>query len=322
MREQGGENAPFVQQGKAVMKIAYLIVAYNNPRHFPRLIKALETPNCAFFVHIDKKYDLSPYTAVARPNIFFSRRRVPVYWGDFSTVEAILIVLREALQSPEGFQRFVLLSGSDYPIHSASWIERFFAEHPDTEYMNLVPMPSKSCGKPLTRLTDYRPSPTNPSWVLFTAKALMKLGLWPRRNYRKILGNMQPYGGSMFWALTRQAADFLIHFCDRRPDFLAFYRHSFCPDEMMLQTILGNSPLAPRIQRNLTYADWSARQRSPEWIQRKHIELFKTTTRFPPDDPYGPGEILFARKFSEDADELVRELDRIIAEREAVQTAP
>ncbi len=301
------------------MKIAYLIVAYNNPRHFPRLIKALETPDSAFFVHIDKKYDISPYKAVSKPNIFFSQKRVPVYWGDFSTVEAILIVLREALNNPQKFQRFVLLSGSDYPIRSAQWIEQFFAQHADTQYMNLVPMPSKSLGKPLTRLTYYRPKPTTPSWILFSAKALMKLGLWPRRNYKKVLGTFQPYGGSMFWALTREAAQYLVDFLNRRPDFFEFYRHTYCPDEMMLQTILANSDFVARIQRNLTYADWSARGRSPEWIQRKHLEFFRSTTRFPEDDPYGPGEILFARKFSEDADDLIRELDHIIAEREALE---
>ncbi|MEJ5348899.1 MAG: beta-1,6-N-acetylglucosaminyltransferase [Desulfosoma sp.] len=301
------------------MRIAYLIVAYNNPRHFPRLIRALDRPNCAFFVHIDKKYDISPYKAVSKSDVIFSQKRVPVYWGDFSTVEAILIVLQEALENPQGFQRFVLLSGSDYPIRSAQWIEQFFEKHPDTEYMNLVPMPSKSLGKPLTRLTYYRPKPTTPSWILFAAKALMKLGLWPRRNYRKVLGNFQPYGGSMFWALTREAAQYLVDFLNRRPDFFEFYRHTYCPDEMMLQTILGNSPFAARTQRNLTYADWSARGRSPEWIQRKHLEFFRSTTRFPDDDPYGPGEILFARKFSENADDLVRELDQIIVEREALE---
>ncbi len=300
------------------MKIAYLIVAYNNARHFPRLIRALDTPRSAFFVHIDKKYDISPYTAVRRDNVFFSRVRVPVYWGDFSTVEAILIVLREALESPENFERFVILSGSDYPVRSAESIERFFENHPDTEYMNLVPMPSKRLGKPLTRLTYYRPGPLTPPWLLFTAKALMKLHLWPQRNYRKVLGDMKPYGGSMFWALTRDASKYLVDFVDGRPDFFRFYKNTYCPDEMMLQTILANSPFVSKIRRNLTYADWSARGRSPEWISRKHLDLFKTTPRFAPDDPYGPGDILFARKFSEDADELVGALDRIIAEREAL----
>ncbi len=299
------------------MKIAYLIIAYNNARHFPRLIRALQTPRCGFFVHIDKKYDITPYTAERADNLFFSRRRVPVYWGDFSTVEAILIVLREAVESPGDFERFVLLSGSDYPVRSAAAIERFFESHPDTEYMNLVPMPSKTLGKPLTRLSYYRPGPLTPPWLLFTAKALIKLHLWPHRNYRKVLGDMKPYGGSMFWALTRPAARYLLDFTDRRPDFLRFYKNTYCPDEMMLQTILANSPFAPKIRRNLTYADWSARGRSPEWINRSHLDFFRTTTRFPPDDPYGSGDMLFARKFSEDSDELVRELDRIIAEREA-----
>ncbi|WP_407923337.1 beta-1,6-N-acetylglucosaminyltransferase [Desulfosoma caldarium] len=91
-----------------------------------------------------------PYTALSKPNLFFSQHRVPVYGGHFSVVEAILIILREAFQRSIGFQRFVLLSSSDDPIRSAQWIEQFLAEHPDTEYMNMVPMPSNALGKPLS----------------------------------------------------------------------------------------------------------------------------------------------------------------------------
>ncbi|WP_245994110.1 hypothetical protein [Desulfosoma caldarium] len=53
------------------MKIAYLIVAYNKPRHFPRLIRALETPNCAFFVHIDRKYNIPPIPRSQSPTSSF-----------------------------------------------------------------------------------------------------------------------------------------------------------------------------------------------------------------------------------------------------------
>jgi hypothetical protein len=44
-----------------VMKIAYLILAHNNPGHLSRLTRALTAQNNAVFIHIDKKADIRPF---------------------------------------------------------------------------------------------------------------------------------------------------------------------------------------------------------------------------------------------------------------------
>jgi hypothetical protein len=86
------------------MKIAYLILAHNNPGHLARLTQALVTPNTAIFIHIDKKTDIRPFLEIAGENIQFTPERVAVYWGDYSTTEAILILINAAMAGSEHIQ--------------------------------------------------------------------------------------------------------------------------------------------------------------------------------------------------------------------------
>jgi hypothetical protein len=79
------------------MKIAYLILAHQNPGLLGRLIGRLTSPNADFFVHVDKKSDITPFASIAeRPNVFLLRERVAIYYGEFSMVRAELLLLRQA----------------------------------------------------------------------------------------------------------------------------------------------------------------------------------------------------------------------------------
>lgn len=288
------------------MKIAYLVLAHDNPKHLERLVIALSHESCALFLHIDRKSILSDFSGVTRKNVHLSAERIPVYWGDFSQVEAILVLLRMALGAREPFDYFVLLSGTDYPIQPASYIWRFFERNRGTEFINIVRMPCEAVGKPLSRLTTYVPSPAESKIVRTARRLLTASGVTPRqRDYKPYLRNLDPYAGSEWWALTRQACEHIHHFVERERRVVTFFRNTVCPDESFFQTILGNSPHAARVRRNLTFADWSGGGANPAYITESHLPFL---TRPPPiilDDAYGKGEILFARKFSDAAEEIV-----------------
>lgn len=300
------------------MKIAYLILAHDNPRHLGRLIHALSGPASSFFVHIDRKSRLEDFSQAQGERVSFLEPRVPVHWADFSQVEAILRLLKAARSAPEGFDRCVLLSGTDYPLQSAAYIEGFFARQPDIEFMNLVQMPCDALGKPLSRLTSYQPRPGDPlSQVVKRARQLMvRLGLRAtERDHRSCFRQLVPYGGSTWWALTAPACDHILAFLHKEPQVVKFFRHTVCPDEMFFQTILGNSSYKTRMQRNLTYTDWSAGGASPAFLSEEHLALFSPGTPIVMDHGYGAGEILFARKFSDRGAALVEELDALIGAR-------
>ncbi|MEO8170797.1 MAG: beta-1,6-N-acetylglucosaminyltransferase, partial [Oxalobacteraceae bacterium] len=120
------------------MKIAYLILAHDNPEHLQRLITALSSSSSSFYIHIDKKSNIAPFLSIKGNHIHLTYERASVYWGDFSQVDAILILLRAAVADGCHFDRFVLLSGADYPLRSAASIGQFFESNRDREFMNLV----------------------------------------------------------------------------------------------------------------------------------------------------------------------------------------
>jgi Core-2/I-Branching enzyme len=114
-------------------KIAFLILAHADPKHLHRLCRTLG-PKDDIFVHIDKRTDLSSFEGPLIPsNVKFTQRRIPVYWGDISVVEATLILLEEALRSKTPYLRLVLLSGSCYPIKKLEELRKYFIkkEHID-----------------------------------------------------------------------------------------------------------------------------------------------------------------------------------------------
>jgi hypothetical protein len=284
------------------MKIAYLILAHTSPKQLARLVAALSSRRADFFIHVDQKTDIQPFQEIKGPGIRFSATRVPVYWGDYSMVEATLILLRSALDCDERFDRFVLLSGAEYPVRKPADIEKFFESNADDEFINLVSMPCDSAGKPISRLQGYQFRPNDGAARRVARKTLVKLGLLPRhRDYQACLGSLKPYGGSTWWALTRGAVQHIIDFTDSQREILEFFKNTFHPDESFFQTILGNSPFRQRIRRNLTYADWSKGGKSPPVLTSTDLAALQSAPEFPASDTYGPGAIMFARKFSDDS---------------------
>lgn len=288
-------------------KIAYLILAHDNPNHLVRLIDSLASPGAEIFVHLDKKTRAEEFEHVRGEHVHWTHKRVAVTWGDFSIVQATMVLLREALAHTPPAERFVLNSGVDYPLRSAQDIEEFFERHSDEEFMQLVPMPDEERGKPLSRLTRYkaRGGAARINWMIRTA--LVRMGAVSReRDYKAHLGNMAPYGGGTWWALSRDACEYIVAFVERERRMVKFFEHTHCPDESLFHTILANSEFRARVRPELTYADWSAGGANPALISDAHLEQLASPA------PAGGGERLFARKFSDQSSEVVARLERLI----------
>jgi Core-2/I-Branching enzyme len=298
------------------MKIAYLILAHNTPAHLQRLVTALSSDSSGFFIHIDKKSAIDKFSNIKGDKVHFIEERIPVFWGDFSQVEATLILLQAALADPRRFDRFVLLSGADYPLRSASYIERFFAHNQDKEFMNMVAMPSAAAKKPLSLLTTYRVQGGDPLISRIMQKVLLKLGVLPaQRDYRIPFHELAPYGGATWWALSREACEFIQSFWTRETQVVAFFKNTVCPDESFFHTILGNSRFKSSTLGSLTYADWSAGGANPAMITEAHLALFQSMSSLAADGGATAGEMLFARKFPEQSADLIAKLEKQMGDR-------
>jgi hypothetical protein len=294
------------------MKIAYLMLVHQNPQLLKRAIGKISTDGCAFFIHVDRKTDIKDFSAIGGANVFFCDQRLPVYWGEFSLVQATLQLIRDALKRSENFDYFVLLSGSDYPLRSGKYLQRFLEDHSGSEFMNLVRMPAP--GFPLTKINTLR-YPTDMPVRRFATRALSKLGLG-RRNFQKSFKGLEPYSGSQWWALSRDAVQYLLEYARLNPQVEKYFRNAFTSDEMFFHTILGNSLYRPRMRRNFVYIDWPKPSQHPALLGEAHLQLFKAKKQVWVEDQFGSGEALFARKFSDDKLDLIDQIDEMIAQKD------
>jgi hypothetical protein len=293
------------------MKIAYLALAHDHPQLLKRLIGSLSNEDAGFFIHIDKKSQLEDFSTVQGPNVFFTRQREIVHWGEYSMVEAILCLIREALEWSERADYLVLLSGSDYPLRSGKYIQSFLTENRGSEFLSMVRIPCDSVGKPLSRINTIR-YPSDKPVRRFAGRVLAKFGL-AQRDYRKSLGTLEPYSGSTWWALSREACGYMVDFAERNRKYAEFFRTTPAPDEMFFHTILANSSYKTKIRRNLHYVDWPPQGGPhPATMNENHVAFFESQKKIQLDDVYGSGEALFARKFSGERMDLLERVDRMI----------
>jgi hypothetical protein len=210
------------------------------------------------------------------------------------------------------------MSGTDFPLRSGRYIQEFLAANysgasKGLEFINVAEVPAP--GKPLSRINTLRFSRTQPVRHL-AGRAWANLGL-PGRDYRNHLGTLEPYSGSQWWALSREACEYILEFIARNRRFTKFFENVFAADEVFFHTILANSSFQSRIRRNLVYEDWSAGGAHPAMIGERHVALFQEHDEVRVHDLYGEGEALFARKFSDANLGLVRQIEEMIERKEA-----
>lgn len=288
------------------MKIAYLIVAHNNPIHLNRLINALNSDEASFFIHIDEK---SPniFNLPQRNNIFILNKRLNVYWGGYSQVDATIRLLKKATEFNK-YDYYVLLSGVDYPVKSNKYIKKFFEDNNSYEFIDIYKMPLYD--KSLSRIQNYnieslhryvRP-------MLFISNKIINLFGYKRKIPEKY-SSFVMYAGSNWWALSKACVNYVLNFIDSNPQFVKFYKHTYNPDEMFFHTIIGNSPFIYKSRNSLTYADWTGKIK-PALIDRGHMEVLKKEfipSTFNNFNSY----ILFARKFYDNSGEIIKLIDSV-----------
>ena len=303
------------------MRIAYLILAHNNPVHVQRLVQRLAGAESSFYVHIDAKSDLDAFAGLA-PAVTFCKRRVNCAWGDISLVEATLELMRCAASAPGGFDRFVLLSGACYPLQTVEYINRFFERNRTTEFIEVFALPNAEFRKPLERLTRYAIRKGKPlarlRWPLqhFLNRVL------PLRDYQRALAGREPVCGSQWWCLSGDAVRHVLDVTARQPGLYRFCKFVDCPDEFYIQAILWNSRFKADISHSLTFTHWMPGKDSPELLDAGYLPRFAGPVLRDSESNNSPaekGEVLFARKFSDASTAVLDAIDVLATQRQGGQ---
>lgn len=243
-------------------KTAFLILAHQRPDAVARLAGRLAHADARVFLHVDRKAAIAPFREALGDHVTFvaEAERVDVLWCGYSTLAAILVLLRTAAaQAPEA-ERFVLLSGADYPVKPVEDI--LAALEPDLERLavdrRLDPRGS-------TYLDSYtnRTFLTDIDWLNErSASPLMsRLARAVERRLPRLQAYPLPiYHGAAWWALTRAGAEVVLK---ADPKLISWFRWARVPDELLFQTLLMASPRADRIVgggaphvHGIHYIDW------------------------------------------------------------------
>jgi len=230
--------------------LAYLISAYRDPEHLARLVRGLDE-DADFFVHVDANVDDAPFRAALGEKVTFVRRW-RVSWGGWNQVEYQRELLRAALSTGKSYDHLVCLSGQDYPLWSNRRIHQFFGEHAEREFIsgyNLTAGDSKEGQRKFTHLHPFRDLPWQNQWwknkaIVLSRHLLALLGI-RREAYVEISGAKCPiYFGSDYWAITPACARYVLETLDEQPEIIRYFRSTFVPSELCLQTLIFNSPFA------------------------------------------------------------------------------
>lgn len=261
------------------MKIAALIRAYHRPDQLDLLLDRLGGDLWTSYVHIDAKSDIRPFAA-SRAKAAFLDDRVTVNWGGLSQVEATMRLLRAAFRDPT-VTHFYHMSGQCYPVKTDRQIRERLDSFPagQANLMELTAMPVSH--KPLERYTrrwlhDVR----NPVAWRIARRIFPRL---PDRSLAPLRG-IQLYGGGAWWLFERRSVARLLTFLDRNRWYWRLFRHTDCPDEMLLHSLMA--PLGIHIGGDAPTAD--------TWIQgRAHPETVTPAMH----QGFIAGPALFGRKY-------------------------
>ena len=265
-----------------VPRIAFMIVAHNNPGLLARLVARLQAPWSRVVVLIDAKADQRAFAAAlaGQAVLLPAPSRVDVQWGGIGLTTAALRMMRVAI---DGFpaERLCMLSGVDYPIKPIAAIGAALAG--DTEFLR-VDRALDASGSGLhddfiryAYFNDVRAlNPRSTPFPLVQRAATRALHLVRRPQ----IPGLALFHGCGWWCVTREAADWVLDYFTRRPAVFDWLRNVNCPDEIFMQTLLKASPFAGRIAQDMTrprpveteahlhgchYIDWSqAGQSSPK----------------------------------------------------------
>lgn len=290
------------------MTIAYIISAYKLPELLVRMVRRLDGPHAAFYIHVDAKTTEATYRRMTqpladRPNVRFLERHACA-WGGFGHVRATLKGLRATFESEDPFDYAVLLTGQDYPLVSNDEIEARLEAADGKIFMEHFPLPDDRWTDSGVDRIEHRQVRVGGRLIRIPGQPFADLRLariWrasTRALLRRFPDDLTPYGGSSYWTMPRDCAHHVLDFVRSNPHVLRFFEQTAIPDEMFFQTIVMNSPWRDAVVNdNLRFIDWSNDDDSPAIL---------TSDRF--DELMASGKP-FARKFDPAVDAAI--LDRI-----------
>lgn len=281
------------------MKHAYLILAHNEWALLQILLNCIDDPRNDIYVHIDAKVKDIPQLTTEKAGLKVLQNRVDVRWGDLSVVEAEYALFETAVANGP-YEYYHLLSGVDLPLKSQDYIHDFCSRNSGKEFIGYT-------------LTEINPE---------LERKVMRYHLYPRlfkgaNMFQKALralyirlqmlfGIRRNKGidfkkGSQWVSVTQGMAEYFI---DHKEWVMKTFHHTFCSDEIVMQTLCWQSPYKENIY--LADDDGLGCMRAIGWHGHQ-LENWKASDY----DTLAGHKAFFARKFDSTDMDFIHRIEQL-----------
>lgn len=233
-------------------QVAFLIVCHAEPEMLARLARRLVAPGCASFVHVNVRSDIAAFRQATAgiPALSFvaDDDRVAVNWCGYSLIRAVLAAIRLALAEQPDTQRFVLLTGADYPIKPLPDIlAEIRKNHEIIKIDRRLDWNGRSWfDRTVTNVFLGDNNLFNQRSPLKPVRLLGRLIERFARRWRRY--SLPIYNGPSWWSLTRAAMDEALAIAADPATDIAWFSRSRTPDETVFHTLVRNSSRAGAIK--------------------------------------------------------------------------
>ena len=285
------------------MKKAFIILAHKNPVQLQRLVDSLSDGDSTFFIHLDKKTDVSAFRHLAQHNTHIaSVKSVATSWADFSLVQATLNGMKAVAEHPFQFDFVSLISGQHYPIKSNEYINDFLKDTSHRSFLEYSEIPNYERWKVrggLYRLDKYFLGMRYDQRM--TAKAMNFIASYTSFLKRSFPAHMTPYAGSQWWTMDNYTLRYVMNFVKNNKPYVDYHKRIFAQDELFFHNIHLNADddivLSGITNNNLLYMNW------PD-LDHAHPELLGVKDA----DKIVVSDALLARKFDMDFDAAILDI--------------
>lgn len=286
-------------------KHAYLIIAHDQPWLLQTLVNLIDDVRNDIFITIDSRTDISIFKniKVQNSNLFFTPQS-DNRWGSVKQIETEFLLFETAVNYGQ-YSYYHLLSGQDLPIKSQDYIHQVCNKLQGKEFVGFEKASQQSI-----RWLDNK---TRYFYILqdhfrcsnIFEKIIVRIVQNSCLSLQKLFRVKRKYNfelkkGCNWVSITDRFCKYLI---EHKAEMLQIFNHTFCPDEIFLQTVLWNSPYRNNIydyddeyHSCLRYIDWK-RGKPYIWKENDFGELINDKN-----------ECFFARKFSSQDKDLIEKI--------------
>ncbi|XP_075558234.1 xylosyltransferase oxt isoform X3 [Dermacentor variabilis] len=243
-------------------RIAFLLSVNGRAvRQVLRLLRFLYHERHIFYIHVDARQDHMYRSLLALEsrytNVRLERHRLATIWGGSSLLEMLLRGMAYLLREHPGWDYFVNLSETDYPVKSRKELEMFLAANMGSNFV-------KSHGQDTQRFIGKQA----------LERTFHECGgrMW-RLGPRTLPWGLRLDGGSDWVALHRDFCSYVAlpeHEDPLLQGLKALFRHTLLPAESFFHTALQNSIFCGTVaDQNLRLVNWKRRQGCQ--CQHRHV---------------------------------------------------